>query len=126
MKDELKRYYPIIGGESERNGHKCRRLVECHLSYQLGGTNWATSKHEERGYYAHISPVTLEYIDGYIMKSYAAFSGGKWLLVKCSRQGAKKEAEAAKIFEEKHKDMVLQLYADSPDRDKIDFEHPEK
>lgn len=126
MKNKHKRYYPIKGSEGERNGHKTRRMVKCHLSYELGGVNWGTGKHEARGYYAHISPVSLEDFEGNVIESYVAFSGGKWLLVECGRQGAKKEAEAAALFEEKLKDMVLQLFAESPDKDNIDFEHPEE
>lgn len=129
MKDELRRYYPIKGSEGERNGHKTKRMVKCKLSYQLGGINWATSKPEARGYYAHVYPVEIEDLSndgGGLMESYGAFSGGKWLLVECSRQSQKKEAEAAKLFEEKLKEMVLQLFAQSPDKDNIDFEHPEK
>ena len=129
MKSKLMRYYPIKCSEGERNGHKTSRKVKCYLSYELGGTNWATGRQEARGYYAHVSPVTIEDWSndgGGLMESLALFSGGKWLLVECSRQGAKKEAEAAKIFEEKLKDMVLQLFAASPDKDNIDFENPEK
>lgn len=129
MKNDLKRYYPIKGSEGERNGHKTKRMVKCYLSYQLGGISWGTGNYEARGYYAYVSPVGIEDLSndgGGVMESYVAFSGGKWLLVECSRQSQKKEAEAAKLFEEKHKDMVLQLYANSPDRDKIDFDHPEK
>jgi len=127
VKENLKRYYPIKGGEGERNGNKTRRMVKCYLSYELGGINWATGKYEERGYYAHISPVATELLeDGGTLESYVAFSGGKWLLVKCGRQSPKKEAEAIKLFEEKHKDLVLQLYKDSPDKDNIDFDNPEK
>jgi len=129
MKNDLKRYYPIKGSEGYRNGHKTKRMVKCELSYQLGGINWATSKQEARGYYAYVSPVGIEDWSndgGGVMESYAAFSGGKWLLVECSRQSQKKEAEAAKLFDEKLKEMVLQLFAQSPDKDNIDFDHPEK
>lgn len=129
MKNNLKRYYPIKGSEGDRNGHKTKRMVKCYLSYELGGINWATGRQEARGYYAHVSPVEIEDLSndgGGVMESYAAFSGGKWLLVECVRQSQKKESEAAKLFEEKLKDMVLQLFAESPDKDNIDFEHPEK
>lgn len=127
MKNDCKRYYPIKGGEGERNGNKIKRLVKCYLSYELGGINWANGQHERRGYYAHVSPVTLEdHGDGIVIESYVAFSGGKWLLVECSRKSPKKEAEAIRLFEEKHKDMVLQIYKDSPDKDKIDFGTSEK
>ena len=128
MKNNLRRYYPIKGSEGECNGHKTKRMVKCYLSYELGGINWATGKQVARGYYAHIFPVGIGDLsnDGRcVMETYAAFSGGKWLLVECSRQSQKKEAEAAKLFEEKHKEMVLQLFAQSPDKDNIDFEHPE-
>lgn len=122
MKDELKRYYPIK--EEPKDGK--RRYIKCYLSYSLGGVSWGTGQHEARGYYAHVAPVTTWKCEGVAMESYVGFSGAKWLLVACNRQGPKKEAKAAEMFEAKHKEFVMQLLANSPDKDKVDFDHPEK
>lgn len=127
MKDLVKRYYPVKGGEEERNGRKSRRVVKVYLDYQLGGVNWASGRHEPRGYYAHVVPVTREdYEDGMVAESFAAFSGSKWILVECKRQSPKKEAEARKLFEARIHDLVGQLMKDSPDLPNVDFDHPEK
>lgn len=110
-------YYPIKGSEKGRS----KRCVKCWLGYDLGGYNCFTGEMCERGYVAYIAPVTIG--DG--MESSAMFSGGKKLLVPCKRWSAKKEAEAIKLFDEKHKELALLLYRDSPDKDNIDFDNPE-
>lgn len=128
MKRLKMKYYPIKGGDGERMGAKTRSMVKCYVSYNFGGHNWATLQTEARGYYAYVCPVTLEYHDDGlgVVESFDLFSGRKWLLLECGRQGSKKEAEARRLFDEKHKELVLQLYANSPDKDNIDFEHPEE
>jgi len=130
--NELKRYYPIKpgkpaeGGADGEDGAK-RRFVKCYLDYSLGGVNCFSGAREPRGYYAHVSPVTVErHKGGVTLETYVGFTGGKWLLVACGRRSQKKEAEAARLFEEKHKEFVAQLLANSPDKDKVDFDHPEK
>lgn len=111
-------YYPVKGSEKGQS----KRYVRCSLDYDLGGHNCFTGKTCERGYLACILPVTIS--DG--IETFALFSGGKKLLVPCKRRSAKKEAEARKLFDEKHKELALLLYSNSPDKDNIDFNHPEK
>lgn len=127
MKIILKRYYPIKGSEGKDGNTPTRRMVKCYLSYEFGGVNWASGRNEPRGYYAHVVPVSRrDYEDGATTESCVAFSGGKWILIECTRQSPKKEAEARKLFEERYRDLVGQLMKDSPDLPNVDFDHPEK
>ena len=74
--------------------------IECTLMYNLGGVNWATGRQEARGYYLIATPVRIkDYGDGLISKAFAAFSGGKMMLLECRRQSKGKEAEAVALFD---------------------------
>lgn len=110
-------YYPIKGSEKGRS----KRCVKCWLDYDFGGHNCFTGEMCERGFVAYIATVIIG--DG--LEKSVLFSGGKKLLVSCKRWSAKKEAEAVKLFDEKHKELTLLLYSDSPDKDNIDFDNPE-
>jgi hypothetical protein len=116
MRDRLKvLYYPIKGSEKGRS----KRFVRCSLDYDIGGYNYLTGENRERGYVAYIMPVTIG--DG--VESYVPLSGNRQMLVPCKRRSAKKYAEALKIFDEKHKELVLLLYSRSPDKENIDFDN---
>lgn len=104
MKDIIKTYLEVPNGElrnykGEKN--KCTHLL-CSLYYSKGGMNYWTSRNEERGYYASISPVTLE--GGF--ERYVAFTGCKDCIVPCARQSKGKENEAVAKFNGYMRQMI--------------------
>ena len=69
--------------------------LKIQVYYDKGGMNYFTSRPEQRGYYASVTPVQVERRPGGIMvESYAAFSGVKMLVLPVQRQSPKAEAEA--------------------------------
>jgi hypothetical protein len=100
------RYEMADGGETEYasggNVMKDYEKVEgtnyelkIQVYYDKGGMNYFTSRPEQRGYYASVTPVQVERRPGGIMvESYAAFSGVKMLVLPVQRQSPKAEAEA--------------------------------
>lgn len=70
------------------------------VDYNLGGTNYFTSKTEKRGYYLHIQPVTREVLDnGFVSIRMEMFSGAKMLLREVKRKSDKQYALAVKDAE---------------------------
>lgn len=69
--------------------------LKIQVYYDKGGMNYFTSRPEQRGYYASVTPVQVERRPGGIMvESYAAFSGVKMLVLPVQRQSPKAEAQA--------------------------------
>lgn len=80
------------------------------LTYSKGGTSYFTGKHESRGYYLSVRPVTLEKGDGYTSESFMIFSGYKHLLKEVKRQSDKAYRECLDMYEpmvEQMMDKVL-------------------
>lgn len=68
--------------------------LKVEIYYSKGGINPFTSRNEKRGYYAQVSPVTLEERGGLTLETYTAFSGHKCLVKEASRKLGKKAEEA--------------------------------
>lgn len=96
----MKRYVELT-----ENGKASHLRIE--TRYDLGGPNWAYGGMTKRGYYLHVSPVTLERRNGYTMETYAAFTGCKQLLKEVTRKSAKAEAAADVIAKNYIHSMVL-------------------
>lgn len=72
-------------------------FVKVETYYSIGGVNCFTYRNEPRGYYLSVSPVERVNRGGYIIESYAAFSGYKMLLKEVKRKSKKAEMEAEQI-----------------------------
>lgn len=96
----MKKYVELAANEKASH-------LRIETRYDLGGPNWAYGGMTKRGYYLHVSPVTLERRNGYTMESYAAFTGCKQLLKEVSRKSAKAEAAAENIAKNYLHSMVL-------------------
>lgn len=81
------------------------KFIEVELYYSKGGYNVFTYKHESRGYYVRICPVTVERN----MVSFIAFSGTKVCIHECSRKSAKAEREAVAAVNDEYRDLVSRL-----------------
>ena len=69
--------------------------LKIQVYYDKGGMNYFTSRPEQRGYYASVTPVQVERRgNGIMVESYAAFSGVKMLVLPVQRQSPKAEKEA--------------------------------
>lgn len=107
---------PVKGGsvkvknKDERN--KCTH-IKCSIHYELGGHSWGTGQYCPRGYYLHVTPVSI----GENFESFTAFTGGKFLLVECKRKSSLKETLAKVMFEKTVRAAVAQLF----DTDVIDM-----
>ena len=115
MKEIMKIYCPVAQGfvnAKDGKQNKCTHL-KCDIHYELGGHSWGTGQFCERGYYLHVAPVSIDEH----FESFTAFTGGKFLLVGCNRQGSRKEALAKVMFEKTVRAAVAQLF----DTDGIDM-----
>ena len=115
MKEIKKIYCPVAQGfvkTKDGKQNKCTHL-RCDIHYELGGRSWGTGQCCQRGYYLHVTPVSI----GENFESFTAFTGGKWLLVECKRQSSLKETLAKVMFEKTVRAAVAQLF----DTDGIDM-----
>jgi hypothetical protein len=91
--DRVTRYYKI------KNGNRNATHLKAEVYYALGGVNYFTYKNEPRGYYLSVIPVEIADRNGYVMESFTAFSGTKWIVLPVQRKSQKKFSEAIAYFE---------------------------
>lgn len=110
MADIKKVHFAVPGGKvyDKQDGreYKCTH-IECSVWYSLGGVSFYDGHSYERGYYASVQPVELGN-DGCV--SYMLGSGTKFLLLGCSRQSPKREAEAVAKFDAEVKDYIAKVF----------------
>lgn len=79
-------------------------VLHVFVDYSLGGTNYFTSKAENRGYYLYVVPTERKerQYEGrsYFTLSTNIFSGKKYCLKQVSRRSKSAEAEAIKLAAE--------------------------
>ena len=116
MDDILKTYCKVPRGfVKEKSGKEIRCThVKCEIRYHLGGVNWGTGEMCKRGYYLYVTPVELGDKDGVVFESFTAFTGGKLLLVECTRRSRLKET-LAKVMYEKTVRAALRKLFDEPE-----------
>lgn len=68
--------------------------LQIEVYYSKGGMNFFNYKEEPRGYYAAVTPVTLE--DNII--SFSCFSGRKYFLLEVNRKSERSMRQAIKLF----------------------------
>ena len=61
--------YPIVGGNTDAN------VLRLTLEYRLGGHNYFTGEHMQRGLVLSCSPLGVHKKDGYTTTTYRGFSG---------------------------------------------------
>lgn len=100
---------PIPNGviKERRSGkqYNCTHM-ECELGYRLGGVGMLTFKSNPRGYYISVTPVTI----GDHCVSSILGSGYCCCILECARQSPKKEREARKMFKEKLRPFLDEVY----------------
>lgn len=79
--------------------NKENHYLKVEIYYYIGGYNYATYKHESRGYYVSVTPIERVNHEGYSTESYACFSGYKALLKEVARKSNKAVQEALKLAE---------------------------
>ena len=85
-------------------GYGCTE-VEIEVSYNIGGYNFFNSAFEGRGYYLHVTPVTIHDKGQYSTRTYIGFSGSK-MLIKPAKRYSQKVMET--ILPTQHQlDMLL-------------------
>lgn len=77
------------------------RTIRFSVNFNRGRTNWATSQPKKVGYQVTVTPVELTKGDGYVMESFAAFTGFNDCLLEVERQGSKRLAQAIAILQER-------------------------
>ena len=117
MQDILKQYCKVPRGFVKARGraeqNRCTH-VKCEIMYSLGGYSPFTGQTSKRGYYLHVIPVEIGDEGGIVFESFAAFTGGKFLLVECSRQSSVKEKLAKAMYEKVVRSAVRQVF-DEPE-----------
>lgn len=83
------------------NGQR-ENFLEIKVYYHLGGINYFTYKHEERGYYISVTPVAKS---GYTTIT-GAFTGIKQCMIPCNRQSKKRADEAFNIPQSKYQHLI--------------------
>ena len=83
----MKKYIPVK--ESTIATH-----IRVEVRYNLGGLGFSSYTPEPRGYYLHVTPVTLETRYGCNIESFTAFTGVKQCVKTVTRKSAKAEAAA--------------------------------
>ena len=115
MKDILKTYCKVPRGFVKAKGRdeqtRCTH-VKCEIMYELGGHSLFTGQTCKRGYYLHVTPVEVGETEGVVFESFAAFTGGKFLLVECARRSSRKETLAKVMYEKIVRSAVRQLFDD--------------
>lgn len=115
MKDILKQYCKVPRGFVKATGRaeqtRCTH-VKCEIMYELGGRSLFTGQDCKRGYYLHVTPVEIGDREGVVFESFAAFTGGKFLLVECARRSSHKETLAKVMYEKVVRAAVKQLFDD--------------
>jgi len=117
MKDILKIYCKVPRGFVKAKGRaeqtRCTH-VKCEIRYHLGGVNWGTGETCKRGYYLYVTPVEFGDKGGVVFESFTAFTGGKLLLVECTRRSRLKETLAKVVYEKTVRAALRQLF-DEPE-----------
>lgn len=101
--------FAVPGGKvcNRRNGKEFQCThIECSLSYSLGGVSAWDSQPYSRGYYASITPIT---VDGNCVSNMLG-SGTMFLLSECNRKSHKREVEAIAEFDAEVKNYIALLY----------------
>lgn len=105
MREKL---YPVKwGGVVDYSGvdATCTHL-KCTVEFANSGVNMMTRKPVDRGYYAIVSPVTIENGE----EQFSLFQGWKELLLPCDRKGKKNLEAAEKVFDERIDEIVHAFY----------------
>lgn len=114
----MKKYFPITNSKDVTH-------LKIHVSYELGGYSYATSRSSKRGYYAYITPLKIENHGTYNTESYAMFSGFKTLVKEVTRKSKKAENEAISlVFDdiEHIKSMIKNQFSDKFEIEWIEVE----
>lgn len=82
------------------------------VMYSKGGISYFTGKHEARGYYLNVRPVTLEKGDGYTSESFMIFSGYKHLLKEVKRKSDKTYRDCLEMYEHMVEPMMDKILSE--------------